>query len=67
MTTYLEKGRSFGLLCLSFVNCQFVCVLLFLLVSFPYGFECGMLDLIILIPDHCLSINFVSTGGQDHF
>ena len=26
--------------------------------SFPFGFEGGMLDLIVLIPDHCLSLNF---------
>ena len=24
--------------------------------SFPFGFEDGMLDLIVFIPDHCLSI-----------
>ena len=29
-------------------------VLLSVLFSFPFGFEGGMLDLIILIPDHCL-------------
>ena len=26
--------------------------------SFPFGFEGGMRDLIVLIPDHCLSIYF---------
>ena len=26
----------------------------------PFGFEGGMLDLIVLAPDHCLSFYFVS-------
>ena len=54
MTTCLGKSCSFGLVCLSFVNVyQFsVCP------SFPFGFEGGMLDLIALIPDHCLSTLF---------
>ena len=30
---------------------QFVCAR----ASFPVGFECGMWDFIILVPDHCLS------------
>ena len=28
-------------------------------VTFPFGFEGGMWDLIVLIPDHCLSIYIV--------
>ena len=28
--------------------------------SFPFGFEDGVWDLIILIPDHCLSISFIT-------
>ena len=35
--------------------CNFVCVLLSL-----FGFEGGMRDLIVFIPDHCLSIYFYS-------
>ena len=36
---------------MSFVDVyQFVCL------SFPFGFECGMWDLILLIQDHCLSV-----------
>ena len=31
----------------------------FVFVHFPFGFEGGMWDLIVLIPDHCLSIYFV--------
>ena len=27
--------------------------------SFPFGIEGGMWDVIVLIPDHCLSIYFV--------
>ena len=33
----------------------FVCVC----ASFSFGFECAMWDLVVLIPDHCLSIYFV--------
>ena len=48
MTTCLEKSCSFGFLYVSFVNVyQFVCVLL--------SFEGGMWDLIVLVPDLCLS------------
>ena len=42
MTTCLGKSYSF-VLCVSF---------------FPFGFEGGMWDVIVLIPDHCLSIYF---------
>ena len=53
MTTYLGKGYSFGLMCVSFVNVyQSLCF------SFPLGFECGMWDLAVWIPGHCLSIYF---------
>ena len=50
MTICLEKSCSVGLLCVSFVNVyQFLCV------NFLRG---GMWDVIVLIPDHCLSIYF---------
>ena len=49
MTTCLGKNCSFGLLCVTFVN---VCP------SFPFGFEGGVWDLNVSIPDHCLSIYF---------
>ena len=54
MTTCLEKSCKFGLLshirCLSVVNVDhFLCVLLSLLIR----------DLIVLIPDLCLSLNIV--------
>ena len=53
MTTRLVKSSSVGLLCVSLVNVhQYLCM------SFPFGYEGGMWDLIVLIPDHCLSIYF---------
>ena len=54
MTTCLVKNCSFGLLCLSFVKVfRGLCALLF-----PFGIERGMCDVIVLIPDYCLSIYF---------
>ena len=55
MTTCLGKRCSFGLLCVSFVNfINFrVCP------SFPFGFEGGMWDVIVIIPALCLSIYFI--------
>ena len=54
MTTYLGKSCSFAILYVSFMNVyQFFSVCLF-----PFRFEGGMLDLVVLIPDHCLSIYF---------
>ena len=44
---------TFGLLCVSFAN-----VYQFARPYFPFGFEGGVWDLIVLIPDHCLSIYF---------
>ena len=53
MATCFGKSCSFGLLCVSFENVyEFVCVLLSLLVLRV------MWDLIVLIPEHCLSIYF---------
>ena len=51
MTNCLGKSYSFGLL--SFAN-----VINFCLCPFSFGFEVGMLDLIVLISDHCLSVYF---------
>ena len=48
MTTCLGKSCSFGLLCVSFVN----------VYSFPFGFDGGIRDLIVLVADHCLSFYF---------
>ena len=45
MTTCLGKSCSFGVLCVSFVNVyQFLCV-----SFFPFGFEGGMWDVIVVI------------------
>ena len=51
MTTYLGKSCLFGLPRVSFVHCcQFV-----VFSYFPFGFEGRMWDLIVSVPDHCLS------------
>ena len=52
MTTCLGKSCSFGArLWWAFVKfCESS--------SLPFGIEVGMLDLTVLIPDHCLSIIF---------
>ena len=51
MTTCLGKSCSFGKLCLSWALVKF-----YVCPSFPFGIEGGMWDVIVLIPDHCLSI-----------
>ena len=51
MTTYFGKRCLFGLPCASFV----IFFINFAGVSFPFGFESGLCDLIVLVPDHCLS------------
>ena len=57
MTTSSGKSYSFSKPCMSFVkDCQFVCA------SFPFGFQGGKWDLIVLTPDHCLSVYFLSHG-----
>ena len=57
MTTYLGKSCSFGLPRVPFVNCrQFIYVFSY----FPFGFEGRMGDLIVSVPDHCLSFYFIS-------
>ena len=51
MTTCLGKSCSFGLPCMPFVNCcQFMYLVLSL--SFPFGFEGRIWDLIESVPDH---------------
>ena len=54
MTSCLGKSCSFGLLCLCFMG---VCQILYV-SFFPFGAEGRMWDVIVLIPDHCLSISF---------
>ena len=53
MTTCLGKGCSFGLRRVPFVNCCHV------FRYFPFGLEGRMWDLIVSVPDHCLSFYFV--------
>ena len=61
MTTCLGKSCSFGLPCVSFVNVyQFVCVC----ASFPFGFEGGMWDLIVVVPDHCLFFTSIYSADK---
>ena len=48
-----RAAHSINCTCLSWALVKFVCVLLSL-----FGFEGGMWDVIVLILDHCLSINF---------
>ena len=57
MTTCLGKSCSFGLPRVPFVNC---CQFMYLVISyFPFGFEGWMWDLIVSVPDHCLSFYFL--------
>ena len=55
MTTYLGKSCSFGFPRVPFVNCrQFI----YLVISL-FCFEGRMWDLIVSVPDHCLSFYFL--------
>ena len=47
MTTYLGKSCSFGKL-----------PSIYVFSYFPFGFEGRMWDLIVSVPDHCLSFYF---------
>ena len=58
MTTCLGKSYLFSLLCVSFREH----ISIFVCPSFPFGFEGGMWDLIVLTPDRCLSIYFDCTS-----
>ena len=53
MTTCLGKCCSFGLPRVPFVNAVNL-----LFSYFPFGFEGRMWDLIVSVPDHCLSFYF---------
>ena len=52
MTTCLGKSCSFGLPRVPFVN------------YFPFGFEGRMWDLIVSVPDHCLSFYFMQAPNK---
>ena len=58
MTTYFGKSYSFCLPRVPFVNCrQFM-------YYFPFDFEGRIWDLIVSVPDHCLSFYFSNANGQ---
>ena len=52
-----RKSCSFGFMWLSFVNFFLICMC----ASFPFGFEGWMIDVIVLVPDFCLSIYLTLT------
>ena len=54
MTICLGKSCSFGLPRVPFVNCFSI----YAFSYFPFGFEGRMWDLIVLVPDHCLTFYF---------
>ena len=54
MTTYLGKRCSFCLPRVPFVNCR---QFMYLIISLV-GFEGRIWDLIVSVPDHCLSFYF---------
>ena len=54
MTTCLEKSCSINCTCLSWALVK-LCVC----PSVPFGIEGGVKGVIVLIPDHCLSIYFI--------
>ena len=51
MTTYLGKSCSFGLPRVPFFKLPSIYVFSY----FPFGFGARMWDLIVSVPDHCLS------------
>ena len=63
MTTCLGKSCSFGLLCVC-LSCTFIkyCVC----PSFPSGFEGGMRNVIVLIPDHYVSMYFANMSKDNY-
>ena len=63
MTTYLGKSCSFGLPRVPFVNCR---QFMYLVISL-FCFEGRMWDLIVSVPDHCLSFYFTCTPNLSQF
>ena len=53
MATYLGKSCSFGLPRVPLVICR-----QFMYCYFPFGFDGSMWDLVVSVPDHCLSFYF---------
>ena len=63
MTTCLGKSCSFGLPFGAFRTLLSIYVFSY----FPFGFESRMWDLIVSVPDHCLSFYFVKIIPFSHF
>ena len=68
MTTYLGKSCSFCLPRVPFVNCR---QFMYLVIS-PFGFEGRIWDLIVSVPDHCLSFylamdKIIMIVGMPHY
>ena len=59
MTTCLGKSCSFGLLR---VPCKLLSIYVF--SYFPFGFEGRIWDLVVSVPDHCLSSYFLNFSRQ---
>ena len=58
MTDYLSGKEMFiRFTMLVFCDCLSICS--GVCASFPFGFEIGMWNLIVLVPDHCLSVYLV--------
>ena len=55
MSTYLGKSCSFGFTASAFPKLPSIYVFSY----FPFGFEGRIWDLIVSVPDHCLSFYFL--------
>ena len=65
MTTYLGKSCSFSL---PFTASAFRKLRsIYVFSYFPFGFEGRMWDLIVSVPDHCLSFYFVALDRRQNF
>ena len=60
MTTYLEKELFIRFCASAFRKLPSIYVFSY----FPFGFEGRMWDLIVSVPDHCLSFYFVVNGAK---
>ena len=63
MTTCLGKSCYFGFTASAFRKLPSVYVFSY----FPFGFEGRMWDLIVSVPDHCLSFYFLETFYKIYF
>ena len=63
MTTYLGKELFIRFSASAFRKLPSIYVFSY----FPFGFEGRMWDLIVSVPDHCLSFYFVTAFSNSHF